>query len=152
MAKKSHNECSHKTITMQYPAFMQYFDGVTFTRILRRVSHRCSGAQNVVDATYFKNVRFLTKHLRARWGEKVEKIRSVAMDACSQSWWKPQRGSAEPPALSGPWQAEPSPQQEAPRHLSASVSLRIQTLGTRVRKLSLLPSVAVYPSYRNHVN
>ena len=30
MAEQSQNECFHKTIMMQYPAFMQYFDSVTF--------------------------------------------------------------------------------------------------------------------------
>ena len=70
----------------------------------------------LVHVMYFKNVSFLIIYLRALWEVKVEKIRSVAMDACSKSWWKPQRGRAELPGLRWPWKED---RNEKPLHTTS---------------------------------
>ena len=98
-SKESPNEWHvfNRTLKMQYPAFRQYFDGVTVSRkysgdrLTDEVDHEDCWMQHTLRM--YVSWKYIT--LRALWEEKVEKIRTMVMDCCSKSWWKPQRGRAK---------------------------------------------------------
>lgn len=123
-------------------------------KILRRVSHRCSGSQNMVDVTYFKNICFLIKHLRARWGEKVKKLGQWPWMLAPKANGSHREAELNYQPWGGPWQAEPSPRQEAPPHdiCQHRCPWGFRHWGRRSGEFSLLSSVDVYPSYKNNVN
>ena len=98
---------------------IQFLGSMLMVSLAQEYSEDCltdAVDHKLVHVMYFKNVSFLIIYVRALWEEKVEKIRSVAMDACSKSSWKPQRGRAELPGLRWPWKED---RNEKPLHTTS---------------------------------